>query len=198
MSSFLKKALERPQSAPDAAGTLTAALNEAELEKLGKHFDKVFEKVNKPGADYFEYCKMMESLEAHIPDEKSRMAAVYDFLKTQGLQKEKVAESAEQYKQVILTDREVFKKAVSAKTAADIDSRKNEMNALETKVAENNATIARLQQQNAEARVTLEKLKKESAESESKIRKSTNNYAVASEAILNKINYDIQKINSST
>jgi hypothetical protein len=87
------------------------AMSEADIDKFEQHFSGLFERSNLPGPDYYEFWKMMETLEAHVPDEKTRMAAVFATLSIQGLTKQTLLETAAQSKQIVETDRTEFEKS---------------------------------------------------------------------------------------
>src|SRR5687768_9119098 len=126
MAGIFKKAMglfvefeEDPQksthqtSSPSAGPTRVSpqqVLNAEEFDKFEKHFEKLFDQTNLPGPDYYEFMKMMETLEAHIKDEKARMSATYASLTIQGLTKEKLVETANKYKEVISHDKAQFEK----------------------------------------------------------------------------------------
>ncbi|RFS23870.1 hypothetical protein DVR12_08245 [Chitinophaga silvatica] len=172
-------------------------LSEAELDKFEQHFSALFEKSNLPGPDYYEFWKMMETLEAHVKDENARMAAVYATLSIQGLTKNRLIESAAQYKQIIEQDKAEFEKAASSKAATEVDGRNQQLEDLSKKMADNAALIQQLTKEIAEAQTLTEQLKGQIAEQEAKIHANTQGYQVACEAMLRKINTDIQKINTS-
>lgn len=169
-------------------------LNSDEIEKFENHFDKLMNDVNLPGPDYFEFCKMMEALETAVPDEKTRYNAVFASLSAQGLSKEKLINSAAKYKSVIQEDKNKFEAAVNDKLKAEVESRKQQLKDLELKISQNSEAIRKLTQEITEAQGTIQTLNSEIGEKENKIKNNLDGYVVACSAMLNKINIDLNKI----
>jgi hypothetical protein len=169
-------------------------LNEADIEKFEKHFDKLFDQANLPGPDYYEFWKMSETLEAHIHDEKARFSATFASLSIQGLTKAKLLEAAEQYKQIILKDKAAFEGAIDKKAESDLETRKSAVVGLEKKIVENAELIKKLTAEITDAQNKIGVLKEEIKVEEQKLSSNKNGYNIACEAMLNKITLDMQKI----
>ncbi len=174
-----------------------ASLNQADLEKFEVHFDKLFDQSNMQGPDYYEFCKMLETLEAHIPDEKTRFSAVFASLTIQGLTKQKLVDSANFYKEIVNNDKLKFEKAIDLKSATDLETKKSSAVALEKKMIENSELIKKLTQEISDAQAKITTLKGEIAEAEQKLESNKNGYNIACNAMLNKINIDITKIQTN-
>ncbi|MCU0431149.1 MAG: hypothetical protein MUF42_14385 [Cytophagaceae bacterium] len=172
-------------------------LNEADIEKFEKHFDKLFEQANLPGPDYYEFCKMSETLEAHISDEKARMAATFASLSIQGLTKQKLLEAAEHYKQIVLKDKQAFEGAIDKKAEADLESRKSNVSALEKRIQDNAELIKKLTAEITDAQQKIATLKQEISVEEQRLIVNKSGYNIACEAMLTKISTDIQKIQTN-
>ncbi|MFI5203945.1 MAG: hypothetical protein ACHQF2_05560 [Flavobacteriales bacterium] len=212
MASFFKKALglfvefeendqnkgsETNSHSSVPAEVLRNPANQAEAEKFEKYFDKLFEDSNLPGPDYFEFYKMMETLETHIQDEKARFSATFASLSIQGLTKKKLIDTATQYKIIIEKDKADFDRALSEKLKAEVGQRQHEIEELQKRNTHNSELIQKLTKEITESQVLIEKLKNEVVESEGKLTKNSHGYQVASQAILNKITTDIDKIQST-
>lgn len=172
-------------------------LNESDLQKFERHFDELFDKANLPGPDYYEYYKMMETLEAAVPDENVRMAAVYSTLKIQGMSKEMLISSAEKYKQVVGKDKQDFQKAVNTKVLGEIEGRKTSIGELEKRNKVNAEMIQNLTKEISESQGKITALKKEITDAETKIDNNQHGYNVACDAMLAKLGSDIEKIKST-
>ncbi len=216
MSSFLKKALgvfvefeqgeeklrqstgeELPLKA-DAGKTITTRTLSGEgTGKFEKHFHALFERANLPGPDYFEFWKMMETLSTHVPDEKARMAVVYATLAVQGLSKEKLVGSAEQYSRIIETDKQEFLNAVNTKLHSEIQGRKQTVIELEKKNAENAELIRKLTEEITGNQNKIKSFRREIGDEESRLNENTNGYKFACDAMMARIGNDIQKIQTN-
>jgi chromosome segregation ATPase len=171
--------------------------NQEELDKFSAHFAQLFEEANLPGPDYYEYWKMMETLESHIPDENARMSAVFASLAIQGLTKQKLLDSAAVYKGVIEKDNTEFEKALNQKSRTDIDSRNKTITDLENKITSNSALIQKLTKEITDAQTAIATLKNEVSQEEQKLATKKNGYTIACNAMLNKLAYDVQKIQTT-
>ena len=172
-------------------------INQAEAEKFEKYFDKLFEQANLPGPDYFEFHKMMETLEAHIPDENARFSATFAALSIQGLTKRTLLDTANKYKSVIEQDKADFEVALKDKLKQEVELRQKEIEDLEKKTVANSELIQKLTKEIADSQVMIGKLKAQVTEEQSKLTTKSRGYQLASQAVINKISMDIQKFQST-
>jgi len=175
----------------------TSYINQNDLDKFEKHFEELFDTANLPGPDYYEFWKMMEALEAAVPDENVRMTAVFATLKIQGLTKEALVGSAEKYLQVVEKDKLQFLNAVNSKVQGEIEGRKLSIDELEKKNNANNELIQKLTKEISENQQKITALKKEVIDEEAKVNSNKNGYNIACDAMLAKLSGDIQKINTN-
>ena len=172
-------------------------LNHIEAEKFEKYFDNLFEKTNFPGPDYFEFYKTMETLEAHIADEKARISATFASLAIQGLTKKNLVDTAKKYKEIIEQDSINFENALDLKSKTELGDRVSKLKTLEQKIALSSEQIQKLTKEITESQVLMGQIKNEVLEQENKLNKNKHGYQVACHAVLNKIAIDIQKIEST-
>ena len=168
-----------------------------EAEKFEKYFDTLFDKANFPGPDYYEFYKTMETLEAHIPDEKARLSATFASLSIQGLTKNKLVETANKYTEIIASDKVNFENALNEKLKSEVGQRQNQLHDYEKKIKKNAEQIQLLTKEISEAQALMAKLKAELTEQETKLTRNKSGYQIACQAILNKIAADIQKIQTT-
>jgi hypothetical protein len=171
--------------------------NHAEAQKFENYFENLFEKANFPGPDYFEFYKMMETLEAHITDEKARLSATFASLAIQGLTKQTLLDTAGRYKSIIEQDHVNFEKALNDKLKSEVGDRQNQLLSLEKKIAANSEMIQKLTKEITDAQTQMGQIKTQVMEQENKLIKNKNGYQVACQAVLNKISTDIQKIQAT-
>ena len=185
-----------PTSQPAKQVVYNGTLSQQDIDKFTKHFNDLFDRSNLAGPDYYEFSKMMHLLESQIPDENTRIATVFASLSIQGLTKEKILSTAAQYSSIIENDKAQFEKAAAEKAAVDIEGRKAKVDALEKKIADNSDMIRKLTQEITESQSEIGTLKNEIVAEDTKISASKGSFIIAYQAMYNKINTDIQKINT--
>ena len=174
----------------------TTTMNSEELDKYIKHFNDIFDKRNTDGPDYYEFAKSMESLEAAIPVEATRINAVYSMLHIQGVDKRKLVETANYYKKVFETDSVNFKQAIQQKTDVEVVTNEKKIQDLKASVVQYSKQIEQLTMEIVKANKEVDDLSGAIAESSSKIGNNQRNYDCVYQAILSKIDADIAKIES--
>jgi hypothetical protein len=155
-------------------------------DKFKQYFEKLFRESNIPGPDYFEFTKMTDAMQA-IPDERSRYAAAFAGLSVQGLDKQKLLSTADQYIKVLETDAANFSSTVDVALKQKVVHKKTEAEDKNKRMLQLSQEIQVLQEQ-------VLALQKEINENEQKIETSTGGYKVASEQMKQRITSDIQKI----
>jgi chromosome segregation ATPase len=213
MAGIFKKAMglfvefeEAPQKSTHQTSTSSSGpirvspqqvLNAEEFDKFEKHFEKLFDQTNLPGPDYYEFMKMMETLEVHIKDEKARMSATYASLTIQGLTKEKLVQTANQYKEVISKDKAQFEKIANDKSEKEIGQKRKDFAGLEETIKRHSEMIQKLTQEISDSQIAMGKLKATITEEESKLSKNKQGYLLACEAMMKKISDDITNIQTT-
>ncbi len=189
----------KPGKKPASSSTAstTGFINQNDLDKFEKHFEELFDTANLPGPDYYEFWKMMEALEAAVPDENVRMAAVFSTLKIQGMSKEALIGSAEKYLQIVDKDKLEFQNAVNTKVLGEIEGRKSSIDELEKRNNANNEMIQKLTKEINDNQQKITALKKEVIDQEAKVNSNKNGYNIACDAMLAKLSGDIQKIKTN-
>lgn len=190
-------AIPLPAAAPPGPAPASVALRADEIDKFEKHFEKVFDQANLPGPDYYEFWKMMETLAVHIRDERSRFAATFASLSIQGLTKEKLIETAQQYKTLVGDDRTRFEKVAQEKLEQDIGQKRRELRQLEETVAKHTELIRKLTQEITDSQQAMKGLQDTISEEENKLEKNKRGYMVACDAMIRKIESDITKIQTT-
>jgi predicted nucleic acid-binding Zn-ribbon protein len=189
-----------PSTSPQSSGPsrpASAMLNAEEFDKFEKHFEKLFDQANLPGPDYYEFMKMMETLEAHIKDEKARMSATYASLTIQGLTKEKLVDTANKYKEIISQDKAHFEKLVNDKSEKEIGQKRKDLVNLEDTIKRHAEMIQKLTKEITDAQMAMGSLKATISEEENKLSRNKQGYLVACEAMTKKISEDITKIQTT-
>lgn len=154
--------------------------------RMVEYFDKLFSDANIPGPDYFEFSKMVAALKA-VPDEFSRYCAAFAGLQVQGLTKEKLLSTAEEYLKVLDTDAAHFHSTVEAALQEKVQNKKAE--------AEEKATrIQALTKEINDLESLIAALQAEIRDSEQKITGRSGDYTSESADRKQQIAADIERI----
>src|SRR5258707_12605819 len=154
--------------------------------RMVEYFDKLFSDANIPGPYYFEFSKMVAALKA-VPDEFSRFCAAYAGLQVQGLTKEKLLSTAEEYLKVLDTDAAHFHSTVEAALQEKVHGKKAEAEEKGQRIQALSKEISDLQNQ-------IAVLQAEIRDSEQKITGRSGDYTAESAARKQQIAADIEKI----
>ncbi|THU37119.1 hypothetical protein FAM09_19400 [Niastella caeni] len=154
--------------------------------KFKDYFEKLFKEANMPGPDYFEFSKMIEVMQA-VPDEQVRYTTAFAGLSVQGLDKQKLLSSATQYLQLLETDAKNFHSSVDAALQEKVHEKKKLMEEKDNRIQQLTQEISALQNE-------LLNLQSEIKENEAKIEANTGGYKNESEAMKNRIAWDMEKI----
>jgi gas vesicle protein len=114
-------------------------------DKFKQYFDKIFRESNLPGPDYFEFSKMTDAMQ-NIPDENVRYAAAFSGLSVQGLDKQKLLSTAEQYIKVLETDASNFLSTVDAALKEKVHQKKAEAEEKNKRIQQLTQEIQQLQE----------------------------------------------------
>ncbi|HVU97454.1 MAG TPA: hypothetical protein VHE34_19660 [Puia sp.] len=190
LSAFVDVGEEKAPAPLPAAPVPTAAATPvnpaAGDQRFAGYFDKLFSDTNIPGPDYYEFARMIVAMQA-IADERARYAAAFAGLQVQGLDKEKLLSTANEYLRVLTTDADQFQKTVDTAMQEKVRRRSTEAEEKSRRIEALSKEIGELQQQ-------IGALQKEVAEAKEKLDVSSSGYTAESERRKQQILADIEKI----
>lgn len=199
MSNFGKKLLSAfvevtDDPAPVPANTTTPAVPHAAPapaattgnNKFRQYFDDLFKDANLPGPDYYEFSKMIAAMQS-VADESARYQAAFAGLKVQGLNKDKLLQTAASYIHLLDTDAGNFNSTIDHTLQEKVHARQQE-------IADKNSRIQQLSQEINELHQSIALLQGEVKENEEKIAASTQGYQAESDYLKNRIHADREKI----
>lgn len=162
-------------------GTLAVA-----TDKFKNYFDQLFKDANLPGPDYFEFASMTKAMSA-IADEKARYSAAFAGLNVQGLDKNKLLDTANAYLKILETDAANFNSTVDAALAEKVKAKQEEIMVKQQRIEQLTSEISDMQHQ-------VQLLQMEVKENEEKIDSNTGSYKTCAEQRKQEILSDIEKI----
>lgn len=170
------------------------ALGTADIEKFAAHFEKLFADSNMPGPDYFEFSKAVEALAPHIPVEAARMQAAFTSFAVQGLSKEHLVKTANQYIAIVQADRAEIEKAADAKNKEEIAPLNEQYTLALNEVEADEARIKALQDGLAAKGKKADDLQAELIAAKKRLGTNIEGAQAASAAMVQRIQADIKKI----
>jgi outer membrane murein-binding lipoprotein Lpp len=186
-----------PVAAP-APGSIQFAqpMSTEDMDKFIAHFEKLMKDANLPGPDYYEFAKVMGTLKAHIHDERELMLAALGSLQAQSstITKDVLLSSAQHYMGIIQQNRQEFMQTLDAKKKSEMGTRTDEIDELTQKIVADKQQIDQLNKEMESFSAKIQALKAEAAEIEERLGKNGTGYITASDAMISKINGDIEKI----
>lgn len=165
-------------------------------KKFVEHFVEVLEKSNLKGPDYFEYMQSLKSLSGlGLSEDKQYQAAWASFKAMSGLSDIAVlTTAANQYIQLLATDRDGFLKDADKAVDEKVGGLKNELK----KMQDDNESFARqileLQNKISQNNEKITKTTTDIAEQSAKITNNRNNYEITYNSFVEQIKADIAKI----
>jgi hypothetical protein len=155
-------------------------------ERFAGHFDKLLSEANIPGPDYYEFARMIAVMQG-IPDEAARYNAAFAGLQVQGLNKQRLLDTAEEYLRVLTTDAGQFQATVDA-------SYQEKVRGKEAAAEEKAARIQALSQEILQLQQQIGALQEEIRSSKEKLAGGNSAYTAESKRRQQDIRRDVEKI----
>lgn len=165
-----------------------------DIQKFNEHIEKVFNDANLPGPDYFEFDRMCQAMST-LPND-AKFPAVFQGLHVQGLTKEKLVDSAQQYIRIIEDDNANFQREVAEKILGAAQKKKAEAEAKRVSLKEKIEMIAQLQAELTTDNAEIERITAEAESQEAKATEKISTYNALCSQRVSRIRSDIQLIGS--
>ncbi len=154
--------------------------------KFNEYFNKLIAEANLPGPDYYEFSMMTDAMQGML-DEKARFCAAFAGLQVQGLDKQKLLQSVQEYQQLLDADAMAFNSTVHAALQEKVTAKKERIDKAKNEMQQLSQQIMQLQQ-------LVTTLTDEIAESEAKLESNKTGYLSTLESFHAKLAGDIEKI----
>jgi hypothetical protein len=156
-------------------------------DRFAGHFDKLLREANIPGPDYYEFASMIAVMQG-IPDEAARYNAAFAGLQVQGLNKQRLLDTAGEYLRVLTADAGQFQATVDA-------SYQEKVRGKETEAEEKAARIQALSQEILQLQQRISALQEEIRAGKEKLAGGCSAYGAESKRRQQEISRDVEKIN---
>jgi hypothetical protein len=169
------------------SGERTAQAGDRMDERFAGHFDQLLSEANIAGPDYYEFARMIAVMQG-IPDEAARYNAAFAGLQVQGLNKQRLLDTAAEYLKVLTTDAGQFQATVDA-------SYEEKVRGKEAEAEEKAARIQDLSQEILQLQQRISTLQEEVRSGKEKLAGSSSGYSAESKRRQQEIRRDMEKIN---
>ncbi len=154
------------------------------------------EKNNLPGFDYIEFKQSLAALSAMSMDEATAFKSAFATASTVGLTKDKLIETANHYKKVLLNERSQFDNALQKQKHQKVDGKMKEVEKLKAQIDQYKQKIAQLEEQIGKNQKVIDNADAQMNESKAKIEETQQNFEHTHQSIINQINKDVDNINT--
>lgn len=157
-----------------------------EQEKFRRHFERLLDDAQQPGPDYHAFVRMTAAMRV-LTDEGARYQAAFAGLQAQGLDKQRLLDSARQCLALLEDDARSFQQSLNATSAEKIQAREAELHQARERMVALDEEMARLQTQAGE-------LETEIAASSIKLENARAAYSSALAETQARVRTDLEKI----
>lgn len=184
-----RRAEPLPLHPANAATSILPAIQRTPADsRFAEHFSQLIAEAGLPGPGYLEFSKMIDVMQAVITDEKALYSTAFAGLHVQGLDKQKLLASVQQYASILDEDNISFESCMRTSFQEKVVAKKEEMEATGQAIQKLSQQIATMQQQ-------IATWTEEIAVDEAKISNSNHSYHQALENCKARLLNDTHKIN---
>jgi hypothetical protein len=155
---------------------------------------KAIEDNNQPGFDYLEYRRSLKSLAALPMEESIKFQSAFATASTMDVTLEKLLDSIEFYKKVLLNEKDNFFKASKQQYTQNVDGRIKEKQTVSDLIKEKSLAIQNLTEEIRAHQVQLEELNKLVGTAEEKIRQTSESFTQALQFLMLQMEQDGEKL----
>lgn len=188
--------LRSPMPATATKAAPVAASGKA-ASKFNAHFARKFDEMNLAGPDYYEWSKGEEAMAAHMPDTNARRMATFAMLKTQGLTRATLLDSAAKYRAAVESDVTAYEQAVADKERTVLGPKRTQLSEARASIQREQDEIARLQAAIAARESSIAEMEADLEAEEASLNEAKGGYMAARDQALAKLDADIQYINTN-
>ncbi len=155
---------------------------------------KAIEDNNQSGFDYLEYRRSLKSLAALPMEESIKFQSAFATASTMDVTLEKLLDSIEFYKKVLLNEKDNFFKASKQQYAQNVEGRIKEKQAVSDLIKEKSLAIQKLTEEIRAHQAHMEELNKLVENAEAKIKETSENFTQALQMLMSQMEQDGEKL----
>lgn len=174
----------------DIFSSAGAGLDERSLNSL----IKALERNNQPGFDYIEFKQSLGRLLALNMDEATAFKSAFATASTVGLTKEKLLQTAEMYRKVLLSEKQQFDVALQKQMQEKVEAKLSEVEKMKKQIEDYKAKIVELQEKIARSQDTIDHADEHIQAAKEKIGSTKDAFESALRTIMNDIDKDVANI----
>jgi head-tail adaptor len=192
---------DKPPAIQPATSGKPATVASPQLDPKGKVDNNILDKLlqalednNQPGFDYFEFRKAILSLSPLQMDEAIKYQSTFATAATVGVTLEKLIDSIEFYKKVLLNEENNFTKAIKEQTSVNINNKVAEREKISASIKEKNDKILKLTEEIRKHESDILQLNSSIEAAEIKIKETSLNFETSLTIIKNQLEQDSVKL----
>lgn len=155
---------------------------------------KALETANLPGFDYLEFKQSLAALSGMHMDEPLAIKSAFATAATMGLTKEKLLQTAEHYKKVLLAEKAEFSKALQENLRSKVEGKRVEVEKLKKQVDEHRAKIQELEEAIQKKLAVIGAADEQIQSDKERIEATGESFEITLQSLMNQIQVDIQNI----
>lgn len=163
-------------------------------EKSMAFIANAIEKANLPGFDYVEFKQAISNMSKMNLDDATAYKTAFATAMTLGLTKDKLLETANHYKTVLVREKEQFDKALLKQEESRIGDNLKKVDEYKNIIVDNELKMKELQTAIDNARAKMRELDYERNQSQQKIEEAKSKFVFTHQSIMNLIEKDIENI----
>lgn len=155
---------------------------------------RALERNNQPGFDYIEFKQSLARLLEMGMDQAISFKSAFATASTVGLTKDKLLQTADHYKKVLLSEKQQFDAALQKQMEQRVESKLAEVKTMKQQIEDYKAKIQQLQEKIAKAQSTIDHADEHVRAAKEKIAATKEGFEVTLRTVLNEIDEDIEQI----
>ncbi len=163
-------------------------------DKILESLSKAIETNNMAGFDFFEFKTSIKALESLPMDEATKYRSAFATASTMGVNLEKLVQSADYYKDVLVKEKAKFDEALSLQVDRNVVDKQKLVESMNSDILKKSEEIKKLTEQIQSMQAEIEKHQTFITEANSKIEATKGNFEYTYSHLMSQMNDDVAKM----